>query len=747
VALKCRIASGVVFVSGNSRISEGTVVKWLSLPVLLAAVATSPATAADLSKLDRTPPKEPTYATKSPEYALLVFGPEAKDRVWLVRDGDTLYVDRNGNGDLTDPQDKVSARVGPSRKPEDGFLFEVGELTVGGKVHKGLEVDFAPASRYAKNRELGKLPAFRDADPSALVTTLFLHVASDRFRGGGVGGRVTQQAGCFDRNGVLRFAANPANAPVIHLDGPLEITFYGYPPIPRIGGQSDWILAVGTSGLGGGTFAMIGHDDTMPEADRPIIEVAYTASAGGSPVKARYEMTKRCCGVNLYGPVSAPAEAGPGPAEVRIAFDAWKDGHVAPTTHRLDILPAKPAPKPEPFSPNLIASLPHPDPTGCPWQLRFSEDGRRLFTYGYPSGVVQFWDVAEKKEIRRFTTASGMRGAADYALLSPDWNTLYVVVRNRKVTRFEKDGKPAVRYSFDGEIQVWDVTTGEARPSLKVPANRGPSGCVLSPDGNSIICSEQLGYESDQQPKTQSVVWDVKTGTRRVLLDDYVYPFVSSDNKTLVTATSDWAAKTSALRVLDLATGRELVKEDCPEKEKYYGVIALSVDGVAAVSVAGQGEGRSDIVFRDSRTLADRGKYTGTDDPERYGWGGTFSPDGRFYVVADKKGTLRLWDVAAGKTAVTCPVGHKVWKVAFSPDGKTLAAGWMNESENGSGFHDPKDYNPLKVSVFDLTAPSAPPRVLVGPPGWTSSLAFSPDGKTLAVGASGAVHLFDAGRK
>ena len=42
------------------------------------------------------------YQSKSPKYALLIFGPEARTRIWLVLDGTTLYVDRNGNGDLTD---------------------------------------------------------------------------------------------------------------------------------------------------------------------------------------------------------------------------------------------------------------------------------------------------------------------------------------------------------------------------------------------------------------------------------------------------------------------------------------------------------------------------------------------------------------------------------------------------------------------------------------------------------------------
>src|SRR5262245_16708877 len=69
-------------------------ITWLALSPVLAE-------ATDLTKIDRTIAKEPTYKTK-PKYGLLVFGPEAKAHVWLVLDGDVLYVDKNGNGDLTE---------------------------------------------------------------------------------------------------------------------------------------------------------------------------------------------------------------------------------------------------------------------------------------------------------------------------------------------------------------------------------------------------------------------------------------------------------------------------------------------------------------------------------------------------------------------------------------------------------------------------------------------------------------------
>src|SRR3979490_2472906 len=70
------------------------------------ALTSAPALAVDLSKIDRTIAREPVYKNK-PKYCLLVFGPEAKTKVWLVIDGDTLYVDRNGNGDLTEKGERV----------------------------------------------------------------------------------------------------------------------------------------------------------------------------------------------------------------------------------------------------------------------------------------------------------------------------------------------------------------------------------------------------------------------------------------------------------------------------------------------------------------------------------------------------------------------------------------------------------------------------------------------------------------
>src|SRR5260370_42667936 len=91
---------------------------------------------AELAKVDRKIAKEPAYQTKSPKYCLLVFGLEAKDRAWLVQDGDTLYVDRNGNGDLTEAG-KSCKIMAPN---ENSRSFDAGEIQINGLTHTGLNV-------------------------------------------------------------------------------------------------------------------------------------------------------------------------------------------------------------------------------------------------------------------------------------------------------------------------------------------------------------------------------------------------------------------------------------------------------------------------------------------------------------------------------------------------------------------------------------------------------------------------------
>jgi hypothetical protein len=269
----------------------------LPLALLAAFAFGGSAAAADLKTVDRSIRKEPAYRTKSPRYGLLVFGPEAKDRVWLVHDGDTLYVDRNGNGDLTEPGEAVPAQRGPGRDPdESGDSFDLGELRVGGRVHKGLLVLAYPLARASdgeKNQPNAR--AALAADPKARVYTVYLNVDRPGFRGAGTDGRVVVHVGSADGRGALLFAGKPGDAPIIHPDGPLQIAPYGAPPALKLERGTDFVLVVGTPGLGAGTFAMLDYDQTIPDTAVPRVEILFPAAKEGDPpVRELYELKERC---------------------------------------------------------------------------------------------------------------------------------------------------------------------------------------------------------------------------------------------------------------------------------------------------------------------------------------------------------------------------------------------------------------------------------------------------------------------
>src|SRR5437588_2638540 len=96
------------------------------------------------------------------------------------------------------------------------------------------------------------------------------------------------------------------------------------------------------------------------------------------------------------------------------------------------------------------------------------------------------------------------------------------------------------------------------------------------------------------------------------------------------------------------------------------------------------------------------------------------SPDGKFLARAGS-GQAELWDVAYGKQLHALTGQPHFYKVAFSPDGKTLAS--------IGGDVEPGKYE-VAVKLWDVA--TGKERVLgKGQPIRAFSLAFSPDGKTL----------------
>ncbi len=262
------------------------------LCLLLLATFTNFAFAAEPAKVDRSIGAEPKY-NGTPKYCLLTFGTDAKDRVWIVQDGETLYVDKNGNGDLTDSGEKVE-REKPRKGYEDAknMRFEVGNLTVNGRTHQGLQLFAAPVETYNSG-------AFKQytlfLSKETLVYTVTCSVAVPGAKGGGQEGRLEMSVGPVDLKGMLVFQPKAADAPVIRFGGQLEVNFYGVKPQLRVGRASEFVLVVGSPGVGPGTFAMLGYEDTIPKNVFPKAEITFAPSTpGATPIKELFELKERC---------------------------------------------------------------------------------------------------------------------------------------------------------------------------------------------------------------------------------------------------------------------------------------------------------------------------------------------------------------------------------------------------------------------------------------------------------------------
>jgi hypothetical protein len=257
--------------------------------LMLLALSFADLRATDLTKVDRTIAKEPAYRHK-PKYCLLVFGPEAKSRVWLVQDGDTLYVDRNGNGDLTEPGAKIAAQKRKGRG-EGEFTFTVPEIRVGERLHKKLSVNVVQLETWADDEQV---KAFLANNPKAIGYHLSIDMDMPGRKGTAIGGRVSQGTFFLDVSGVLQFADNPKNAPIVHLDGPLSVTLFSKHKL-TIDRDSEVTLGVGTRGVGPGTTAYIEYEGVIPEKLYPTLELTYPpAKPGAEPIREKIELKGRC---------------------------------------------------------------------------------------------------------------------------------------------------------------------------------------------------------------------------------------------------------------------------------------------------------------------------------------------------------------------------------------------------------------------------------------------------------------------
>jgi hypothetical protein len=224
----------------------------------------------DLTKVDRTIAKEPAYKGKA-GYCLLVFGPQAKTRIWLVEDGDTLYVDRNANGDLTRSDESfepVEHNEFMTTRPEEenrqvpyrSVTYKIGELAPSGgsEYHTKFTV-----TRY----QIGDKPA-------NYVLSVW------------VNGTLQQYAGW-----APLFTDQPGTATIVHFGGPVVPQPVRRHVLTLSDEKQELHIRFGTPGLGENSFASVAWE-CIPV--KPTAEIRWPAEENSPGATTLLTVNEHC---------------------------------------------------------------------------------------------------------------------------------------------------------------------------------------------------------------------------------------------------------------------------------------------------------------------------------------------------------------------------------------------------------------------------------------------------------------------
>ncbi|QJW98943.1 RNA polymerase sigma factor [Frigoriglobus tundricola] len=258
-----------------------------------------PLVAEKLVKIDRAITKLPTLESEKPGYCLLAFGPEAEHRVWVILDGSKLYVDRNGDGDLTD----------------DGAITADPALSVPSKSYVFSVTDIGPAKQEKKFALLVSTLTVGPSQPAAILI-----VTRD--------GHPTQKVGPED----LRFTDKPEDARVLHFSSPV-ITIRPSIILPTTldaEKASEFRVQVGTPGVGAGSFVSFFYRD-LAKNRNPIAEFTFQpARAGDEPIVKRVTLDERCCDDHFSGTIEVPKGTIGDRVHVSVQFPDCSFGPVSP---------------------------------------------------------------------------------------------------------------------------------------------------------------------------------------------------------------------------------------------------------------------------------------------------------------------------------------------------------------------------------------------------------------------------------
>ena len=403
--------------------------------------------------------------------------------------------------------------------------------------------------------------------------------------------------------------------------------------------------------------------------------------------------------------------------------------------------------EPEGFSGRWLSQL-WTDPS-----IALTPDSRSLITTS-EIGELAWWDLSSGRKTRTLEVPEGYRALAvspdgRYAAIGLDDGTRVIDLRTGAGTtsrgslasspiwlQYSPDGTLLVATSRDGSVTVWDAGAPIPRETL-----RGHSDSVwqpvFSPDGKTLYT-----MSSD----ATSIAWDLSRARRFgrpfTFTHDrghYAWPDIhrgkfSPDGRLIAVGLNN-----SGIRILHAKTLEPVGV--LPETGGEVTDFTFSPGGETLATVTG--EGRISVWNVASRSLRWKQFHAA------YGVGGgiSISADSKMLAVGAWDG-VRLWDLATGTPTGSFGGSRAAGAgaVAFSPTDQVLALvrnGWgLDGPVAGGGDAELWDVSRRRrIATFDVYGNFGTDS---GPLGWT--VAFSPDGRTLATGgADPHVHVWDVG--
>jgi hypothetical protein len=240
-------------------------------------VAQQPAPDPDLTRIERTITKEPEYVAE-PRYALLVLDAESPFRCWMVFDKttpdsrcyDVLYLDRDGDGDLTDADERMVSKYDESGEAAGvAQSFRIAELRSpdGKQVHRDFLFSTSPKEGrtgfWFRFRLDGKHEFSGGYYPTGVSTTTW--------------------------------AATATAAPIFRpsASGPFRFALWQDDTTLRIGEATRINVLVGTAGVGDGSLLVVDENFLDLEADELTCTVV-AEDATGQPIETHSRIRGHC---------------------------------------------------------------------------------------------------------------------------------------------------------------------------------------------------------------------------------------------------------------------------------------------------------------------------------------------------------------------------------------------------------------------------------------------------------------------